>query len=120
MSREADPLVILFDVNVLWDVLAVREPFFRDSATLLAACETGRCRGLVAARGVTTLAYLLGKHRGKATARQDVAALLRIVDVATVDSQVIAWAFASRHRDLEDAVQMGAALAAGAHYVGNP
>lgn len=117
LGRRSDVPVILIDVNVILDVLSRREPFFRDSAALLAACEAGRCRGVVAAHGVTTLAYLLRKHRGDAAARAGLASLRRIVGVAAVDAGVIDYALTSHLRDFEDAVQMGAAVAAGAKYI---
>lgn len=84
---------------------------------MLAACETGRCRGLVAAHTVTTLFYLLTKHRGAATAHTRIRDLLQIVEVAAVDGKVIRSALAVPCKDFEDEVQMMAAAAAGAEYV---
>ncbi len=112
-----DPPLVLVDVDVVLDVLARREPFVVDSAALLAACEMGRCRGMVAAHTVTTVSYLLEKHRDAAYARRQLAELLRIVRVASVDVAVIDRALTSAFGDFEDAVQMAAAVAAGADYV---
>ena len=109
--------LILVDVDVILDVLTRREPFVADSAALLAACETGRCRGMVAAHTVTTVSYLLEKHRDAAYARRQLAELLRILQVASVDAEVIDRALTSAFGDFEDAVQMAAAVAAGADYV---
>ena len=39
----------LLDVNVILDVFQRRQPFYDDSAAVLAAAETGRLAGLVAA-----------------------------------------------------------------------
>lgn len=108
---------MLIDTDVLLDVLSRREPFAGDSAALLAACETGRCRGLVAAHSVTTLAYLLGRHRGPAGARELLSRLLRVVDAAAVDHTVIDQALASGAPDFEDAVGMAAAASARADYI---
>jgi predicted nucleic acid-binding protein len=111
------PPRILVDVDVVLDVLARRELFFADSAAVLAACETGRCRGVVAAHTITTLHYLLSRHHDEAHARVHITDLLRIVKVARVDSTVIQHALAADLPDFEDAVQMAAAVVAGAQYV---
>jgi len=110
-------LRVLLDVDVVLDVLTKREPFFHDSAALLAACETGRCEGLVAAHTVTTIWFLLAKHQDASFARGRVSDLLRIVGVAPVDDDVIRRALVAGFPDFEDAVQMAAALAAAADYV---
>lgn len=104
-------------MDVILDVFARREPFFGDSAALLAACETGGCEGLVAAHIVTTLWYLLAKHQDAAYARSRVSELLRIVHVAPVDAGVIQRALLEGFADFEDALQMAAAATAGCDYV---
>jgi hypothetical protein len=112
-----EPRRVLLDVDVVLDVLTARQPFFSDSAALVALCESGRCVGMVAAHGVTTLWYLLAKYRDRAFARQAIAGLLRIVRVATVDEAVVAAALALDLPDFEDAVQACAGAAAGADFV---
>ena len=110
-------LRVLLDVDVVLDVLTRREPFFQDSAALLAACETGRCDGLVAAHTVTTLWYLLAKYHDAAYARGRLSDLLRIVRVAAVDEDVIERALVGALADFEDSVQMAAATTAAADYL---
>ncbi len=60
----------LLDINVILDVLQRRHPFYDDSAAVLAAAETGKIIGLVAAHSVTTLFYLLAKYGSPETARR--------------------------------------------------
>jgi hypothetical protein len=112
-----EPRRVLLDVDVVLDVLTARQPFFSDSAALVALCESGRCVGVVAAHTLTTLWYLLAKHRDRAFARQAMAGLLRIVRVATVDDAVLAAALALDLPDFEDAVQACAGAAAGVDVV---
>jgi len=107
----------LFDVNVLLDVLQRRQPFYDDSAAVLAAAETGKLAGLVAAHSVTTLFYLMAKYQSPDTARVHALDLLSILAVAPVDGHVLVQALALPYRDLEDAVQMAAARQAGADYL---
>ncbi len=110
-------LLVLLDANVILDLLQRRRPFFQDAADLLAAAETGRYKGLVAAPTVTTLFSLLAKHDSAAAARVHVTELLRVVEVAGVDHDVLQHALALPYADLEDGVQMAAAERAGAEYV---
>jgi len=60
---------VLLDLKILLDVLQKREPFFETSAGLLAAIETGRVRGYMAAHSITTLFYLIQKGRSASDAR---------------------------------------------------
>jgi predicted nucleic acid-binding protein len=107
----------LLDINVILDVLRRRQPFYEDSAAMLAAAETGRLTGLVAAHSVTTLFSLLAKFGSPDTARVNTIELLSVLEVAPVDGHVLEQALALPYRDLEDAVQMAAARQAGADYL---
>jgi predicted nucleic acid-binding protein len=107
----------LVDLNVVLDVLQQREPFCADSTAVLAAAETGRLRGFVAAHSVTTLFYLLAKHTSQERARVSTVELLSILEVAPVDGHVLEQALALPSRDLEDGVQMAAARQAGVDYL---
>jgi len=107
----------LIDVNVVLDVLQRREPHFYDSACVMGAAETGRCRGLVAAHSVTTLFYLLARHDSPGAARVHLTSLLQYLDVAPVDGGVVQRSLALPYADLEDAVQMMAAASSGADFV---
>jgi predicted nucleic acid-binding protein len=113
----ADAFRVLLDVNVVLDVLQRRQPFYDDSAAVLAAAETGRLNALVAAHSVTTLFYLLAKYGSPDTARVHTLELLSVLTVAPVDGHVLQQALALPYRDLEDAVQMSAARQAGADYL---
>jgi predicted nucleic acid-binding protein len=113
----ADAHRVLLDVNVVLDVLQRRQPFYDDSAAVLAAAETGRLTGLVAAHSVTTLSYLLAKYGSPDAARVHTLDLLSVLAVAPVDGHVLEQALALPYRDLEDAVQMAAARQAGADYL---
>ena len=108
---------VLFDVNVILDVLQRRQPFYDDSAASFAAAETGRITGLAAAHTVTTLFYLLVRWGSQDSARVHIVDLLSVLSVAAVDARVIEQALVLPYRDLEDAVQMAAAHQARADYL---
>ena len=79
--------------------------------------EAGRCRGVVAAHGVTTLAYLLRRHRGDAAARAGLASLRRVIGVAAVDAGVIDYALTSHLAQLRGCGTDGRGVAVGARYI---
>ena len=62
-------LEVLFDLDVILDVLQRREPFYEMSALALAAAETGKIGGWVTAHSITTLFCLLAKYESGPQAR---------------------------------------------------
>ena len=101
---------VLIDLNVLLDVLQKRVPFYETSAGLLAAVETGRVQGFLAAPSITTLFCLIQKRKSSAEARATITNLLQFIKVAPVDQNTIEQALNLDFRDFEDAVQMISAV----------
>lgn len=108
---------VLFDLNVVLDVLMRREPHFADAARLWALAETGQIEGFVAGHSFTTLFYLYRNQNDAERAYQVIRRLLRVFEVAGVDGGVIETACDLAWRDFEDAVQATAANGAGCHYL---
>jgi predicted nucleic acid-binding protein len=104
---------ILFDTNVVLDVLLDRQPYVEASAAAWAAVETGVSEGMLAAHAVTTIHYLVRKEMGNIKARRIISAILRVFGVATVDSAVVQEALQLPFSDFEDAVTAAAARLAG-------
>ena len=104
---------VLFDTNVVLDVLLDRQPYVEASAAAWAAVETGIAEGMLAAHAVTTIHYLIGKELGGLKARRIVSAILRVFRVAAVDGAVVEEARQLPFSDFEDAVTAAAARVAG-------
>ena len=104
---------ILFDTNVVLDVLLDRQPYVEASAAAWAAVETGISEGMMAAHAVTTIHYLVRKEMGIAKARRIISAILRVFGVAAVDGVVVQEALQLPLSDFEDAVTAAAARLAG-------
>jgi predicted nucleic acid-binding protein len=104
---------VLFDTNVVLDVLLDRQPYAEASALVWAALEAGVAEGLLAAHAVTTIHYLVRKEKGNVKARRIVSAILRVFGVAAVDSAVVQEALELPCPDFEDAVTAAAARSAG-------
>ena len=108
---------ILFDTNVILDVLLDRQPFVDASAAAWAAAETGVAEGMIAAHAVTTIHYLVRNERNNVQAKRTVAAILRVFKIAPVDGVVIQEALQLSLADFEDAVTAAAARSVGCDYV---
>jgi predicted nucleic acid-binding protein len=108
---------VLFDTNVVLDVLLDRQPYAEASATAWAAVETGNAEGMLAAHAVTTIHYLIRKEMGAIKAKRIVSAILRVFGVAAVDGRVIQEALQLSFSDFEDAVTAAAARLAGCAFI---
>lgn len=103
---------ILFDTNVVLDVLLRRRPFYENAARLFAYVELGEVEGYLGATTVTTLYYFMEKTLGD-DARTELQRLLELFEIATVDKKVLDKAVTSSVKDYEDAVLVEAALMVG-------
>lgn len=105
---------ILFDTNVLLDVLLNRTPHVDASAAAMAHVENSVITGVACTHTLTTLFYFLEKSLGKDVARTHLARLLSLFEVAAVNRPVLTAALAIDFEDYEDAVVHEAAVAVGA------
>jgi len=113
----ASKLKVIIGLNVVLDVLQEMEPFYEASASLLAAVETGKIEGYLAAHSVTTLFYLIQKSKSSADARAMITNLLQFLKVAPVNQSTIEQSLNLDYRDFEDAVQMITAIQCKADYL---
>lgn len=104
---------ILFDTNVLLDVLLRREPWLEASSRAWDAHASGLVEGYVAAVSFTDLFYVLSKLSGRDSARKAIRACLATFAVAAVDREVLLIADALPGEDFEDNVQAACAQALG-------
>jgi predicted nucleic acid-binding protein len=102
---------VLFDVNVILDVLLDRQPHSDASASAFAAAESGGVEGYLAAHAVTTIYYLIRKGMPAAKAKRLISAILSILRVAHCDGEVIREALEWQCPDFEDAVTAAVARA---------
>lgn len=100
---------VLIDTDALLDVAHRRAGLFTDSAAILSWAETHPGRAAVAWHSLSNLAYLV-----KQDARAFVSDLLEFVEIAPVDTADMRTALGLPMNDLEDAMQVAAALSFGA------
>lgn len=101
---------VLLDTNVVLDVWLAREPFWRDSAKLLAQIEQKKVTGVICPTTVTTLHYLGKRILGEQKARKLIDNLLEITKVGKVSKEGFKGALGSEIKDFENAVIESVAL----------
>lgn len=104
---------LLLDTNVLLDVLLDRTPFAGPARRVLQLVEQRAVVGVVCATSVTTIHYLIARHRDVRTAEDSVRRLLEILDVAAADRHVLLEACGATGPDFEDRVVAEAGKAVG-------
>lgn len=95
---------VLFDLNVLLDVVQNRVPHYEDSARVLSLARRGEIQGVLPVHAFTTLYYIVAKAAGKTKAEQTVDWLLAHFEVAVADKAVLLRARQLPLADFEDAV----------------
>ena len=105
---------VLFDTNVVLDVLLARPPHAVPAIDLFDLVARRELDGLLSATTITTIFYLAAKAAGTAQAKRHVTTLLGLFEVAAVSRPVLADALALGFKDYEDAVLHEAARHAGA------
>lgn len=105
---------VLFDTNVVLDVLLDREPHTDVAVKLFALVDNGRLEGSICATTVTTIYYIAAKSFGRKRAQNQVREILGLFSVADVDRDVLDRALDLDFADFEDAVVHEAARASGA------
>ena len=108
---------VLFDTNVILDVLLDREPFVHDSLYLLSRVEQSQITGIVCATTITTIHYLVSRTVSANQALRHINSLLSLFVIAPVNRIVLENALQSKFNDFEDAVIHEAARHAGAKYI---
>jgi predicted nucleic acid-binding protein len=95
---------VLFDTNIVLDILLDRQPHAPDPVQLFAHVERGTADGLLGATTLTMIHYLAAKAVGDEQAREHVGTLLQLFNVAPVTRAVLEDALALGFGDFEDAV----------------
>jgi predicted nucleic acid-binding protein len=107
---------LLLDINVLLDVLLVRDPWADPAARLLTEIEEGKAEGFVAGHTLTTVHYVISRTQDRQTAATAMTGLLRLLEVVPIEKADFSQALVLPVEDFEDAVQAAAALKVGADY----
>jgi predicted nucleic acid-binding protein len=101
---------LMIDTNVALDVLANRKPFAEEAAQLFQHAAKGRLKLYISSLSYTTLFYVLRKDNRPEVVLGSLRNLESVCETVDVTSEVIQAALRIRSGDLEDAVQIQAAI----------
>jgi predicted nucleic acid-binding protein len=107
-------MIVLFDTDVILDLLLDREPFAEAATQIFTKVEKGSITGYVCATTVTTIHYLATKAAGIGKAKKSIHKLLSLLEVAPVNRAVLEGALEGAYDDFEDGVVSEAASHVGA------
>ena len=108
---------VLVDTNVLLDVLAHREPFYRASAQIWSLAERGEIDAYISAISFNNVYYIVRKAADKTKADRSLRLMRDVFDSVAPDNKVINQAIDSDFDDFEDAIQYHCAIRAKALYL---
>lgn len=100
---------ILFDTNIVLDVLLNREPFVTEAKALWEANDNGRLVGYISASSLTDIFYVARRIAGVETARTAVRVCLDAFEICEIDRAVLEHAFSLGGTDFEDDLQIACA-----------
>jgi len=104
---------MLFDTNVILDVMLLRPPFYKVATLLISEVEKKNVEGYICSTTVTTIYYLVSKMKKRKETTQLMKNLLHVFHVSQVDKSIFESALNSKFSDYEDAVLHESALKAG-------
>ena len=104
---------VLFDTDLVLDLVLDREPFVDAAADVFNLHEKGRIRGYISGITLINVFYLTRKSKGIVGARKAVEELLTTLSICPLDQLVLENAHRLTFTDYEDAVQHACATASG-------
>jgi predicted nucleic acid-binding protein len=108
---------ILFDTNIVLDLLLDREPFSQDAEALIGKVERGEVVGVLCATTITTIHYLISKSFSREKSVEIIKSLLKLFEIASVTRAVLEDALEADDKDYEDSVVYKSAYHCGADII---
>lgn len=82
-------MLVLFDTNIILDVLEKRLPFYDSSKSVLESCVSGNVAGYIALHSISNIFYILRKHYSAADRRALLLNILDLLQVAGTDHESV-------------------------------
>ena len=100
---------ILFDTNIIIDIILKRTPFFQNSSKVFELIGTQNIKGFITASSLTDIYYISRKKTDHRTTISFITSLIQTVDVINTNKDTIILALHTDFADFEDAVQAASA-----------
>lgn len=111
-------MLVLFDTNIILDVLQKRIPFYDTSRSVLESCVSGKVTGYIALHSISNIYYILRKHYPAASRRKLLLNVLDLLQVAYADHESVRNTLKKEgFSDFEDCLQDECAKQIHADYI---
>lgn len=97
---------IFLDTNVLMDILANRQPFYKSSSEIYKLGLRKKVVLFTSSNTISTLHYLLKKFTTEENIRKSLDEVTTVLSIIPVDINIIKKSLKSNHKDFEDAIQI--------------
>lgn len=111
-------MLVLFDTNIILDILEKRIPFYHASKSVLKRCVSGEVTGYIALHSVSNIFYILRKRYSAADRRRLLLDMIDLLHVADADHESVRNALQREDfSDFEDCLQDECAKQIHADYI---
>ena len=111
-------MLVLFDTNIILDVLEKRLPFYDSSKSVLENCVFGNVTGYIALHSISNIFYILRKRYSTADRRELLLDILDLLQVAGANHESVRNALQREDfSDFEDCLQDECAKQIQADYI---
>jgi predicted nucleic acid-binding protein len=96
---------VFVDTDIIFDLLAKREPFYSAAAHLFTLADEGKIQIYISALSMANIHYLIAKQQSESEAKQILRKFKVLVQVIPLTEKIIDLALNSEFEDFEDAIQ---------------
>jgi len=101
---------VFVDTDIIYDLLAKRDPFYSAAAHLFTLADEGKIQIFISALSLANVHYLISKQQSESQAKQILRKFKVLVQVTSLTEKIIDLALNSEFEDFEDAIQYFSAL----------
>ena len=101
---------VFVDTDIIYDLLAKREPYYSAAARLFTLADEGKVQIFISSLSLANIHYLLSKQQSVDEAKEILRKFKVLVHVAPLNEKIIDLALNSEFSDFEDAIQYFSAL----------
>ncbi|MBL7871269.1 MAG: PIN domain-containing protein [Cyclobacteriaceae bacterium] len=101
---------VFVDTDIILDLLASRDPFYKHAAILFSDADKGNIELFVSSLSFSNLNYILSKQYTADQARKKLMKFKTLVTVLAVTDKIVELALSSDFKDFEDGLQYFTAI----------
>ncbi|MFZ4522795.1 MAG: type II toxin-antitoxin system VapC family toxin [Bacteroidales bacterium] len=101
---------IFVDTDIIYDLLAKREPHYQAAAKLFTLSDGGKIQIFISVLTVANIHYLISKQLSSNDAKQIIRKFKLLVNIVPINEKIIDLALNSDFKDFEDAIKYYCAI----------